>query len=210
MSIESPQLWRERRATPAGKIQSQVAGGSSPADLFVERKANQIMTVNTYRPYLAVVAGGLAAGIFDIVYAFVLSGMHGGNPLGLLQSIASGVLGAQAYKGGLPTAVLGLALHLGITIVAALVFVAAAGRSALIQRHYILVGMLFGVVVYLVMNFFVLPLSAVPFKIRFTSVDIAQGFVSHALLVGLPIAWCWHRYASSPARATPDPSHTPG
>jgi hypothetical protein len=161
------------------------------------------MTANTHRPYVAVVAGGLAAGVFDIIYAFVLSGMRGGKPLGVLQSIASGVLGAEAYKGGATTAALGLALHLGITIFAALLFLLAARRSALIQRHYILFGLMFGVLVYLVMNFAVLPLSAVPFKIKYTGVDILQGFVSHALLVGLPIAWCWHRYDFNPTLRAP-------
>ena len=113
------------------------------------------------------------------------------------------MLGAEAYKGGVAAGALGLALHLGITIVAALVFLLAARRSALIQRHYIFFGLMFGVLVYLVMNFAVLPLSAVPFKIKYTGVDILQGFVSHALLVGLPIAWCWHRFDFNPTLRAP-------
>ena len=146
-------------------------------------------------PTVAVVAGGLAAGILDIVYAFILANVRGGTPLQVLQSIASGLLGGEAYKAGVAAAALGLALHLGITIAAAAIFVVAGRRSALIRRHYILFGLAYGILVYLVMNFAVLPLSAVPFKIKYTAAVILQGFVSHALLVGLPIAWCAHRFA---------------
>ena len=148
-----------------------------------------------YRPYLGVLLGGLVAGIFDIVYAFVLVGFSGNAPVRLLQSIASGLLGSEAFKGGLATGALGLALHLGITIAAAAVYFLFASKSTFVQRHYLLFGALFGILVYLAMNFVVLPLSAVPFKIKYTTLVVLQGFVSHALLVGLPIAWCIRRFA---------------
>ena len=50
------------------------------------------------------------------------------------------------------------------------------------------VGTIFGICVYLVMNFVVLPLSAVPFKLSYPPATLFQGFVSHAILVGIPIA----------------------
>jgi hypothetical protein len=148
----------------------------------------------TPRPILGVLLGGLAAGILDIVYAFVLAGLRGSTSLRVLQSVASGLLGAEAFKGGVATGALGLALHLAITLAAATVYFSVAKRSPLIQRHYLLFGTLFGVVVYLAMNFVVLPLSAVPFKISYTTLTVLQGFVSHAVLVGLPIAWCVRRF----------------
>ena len=149
----------------------------------------------TPRPLLGVILGGLAAGILDIVYAFVLAGLRGGTPLRVLQSIASGLLGADAYKGGIATGALGLSLHLAILIVAAAVYFLVAKNWALVRQHYLLFGALFGVLVYLAMNFVVLPLSAVPFKISYPPLTILQGFVSHALLVGIPIAWCLRRFA---------------
>ena len=115
------------------------------------------MTTITKQQYFAVVAGGLAAGAFDLVYAFVLAAIGGSTPLKILQSIASGVLGANAFKGGVAAAILGLALHLGITVVAAAMFFVAARRSTIVQRHYILFGLMFGILVYLAMNFAVLP-----------------------------------------------------
>ncbi|MDP3759255.1 MAG: hypothetical protein Q8R01_01905 [Ramlibacter sp.] len=141
---------------------------------------------------VALLAGGLAAGVLDIVYAFALAAARGGTPMRVLHSVASGLLGAPAYKGGVLTAALGLALHLGITFAAAAVYFAVARRSPLVQRHYLAAGSLFGVLVYLVMNFVVLPLSAVPFKVGYTPWVLLQGFVSHALLVGVPIALSLH------------------
>jgi len=144
---------------------------------------------------VGVAAGGLIAGTLDIVYAFVLSAMRGGSPLRVLQSVASGLLGKPSYQGGWPTGALGLLLHMAICVAAALVFYLASRRSAYLRAHYLVAGAAFGIGVYLVMNFVVLPLSAVPFTITYTPAVIAQGFVSHALLVGLPITWCLRRYA---------------
>jgi hypothetical protein len=148
----------------------------------------------TRRVYFGILLGGMLAGALDIVYAFVLAAMRSRTPLTVLQSVASGLLGATAYKGGLATGILGLALHLAITVVAAWAYWLAASRSPLLQRSFVACGLLFGVLVYLFMNFVVLPLSAVPFQLQYTPAIVLQGFVSHALLVGLPIAWCLQHF----------------
>ncbi|MEZ0307659.1 MAG: hypothetical protein ACAH21_07015 [Ramlibacter sp.] len=153
-------------------------------------------------PFVAMLIGGLAAGVLDIIYAFALAAIRGGTPLRVLQSVASGVLGAPAYKGGAAAGILGLGLHLGICIVAAGVYCLFAQRSSHARKHVIIFGSLFGVLVYLFMNFVVLPLSAVPFKLTYPPLVLLQGFVSHALLVGLPIAWVLHRF-TPPVSASP-------
>ncbi|MEO7167842.1 MAG: hypothetical protein ABI787_09650, partial [Spartobacteria bacterium] len=62
-------------------------------------------------PFRAILIGGAIAGILDITYAIGFSAWRGVAPLRLLQSVASGLLGAPAFEGGLPTAALGLFLH---------------------------------------------------------------------------------------------------
>jgi len=151
---------------------------------------------NTRPHYLiGALVGGLVAGILDIIYAFILSSLRGGSALGVLKSVASGVLGAEAFKGGVPIAALGLVLHLGITMIAAGIYLFAALNSAFMREHYLLCGSIFGVLVYLTMNFVVLPLSAVPFHLKYPLQAIIQGFVSHAVLVGIPIAVCVRRFS---------------
>jgi hypothetical protein len=68
--------------------------------------------------------GGWIAGILDITTAFI----RGRRPVRLLQGIASGLLGPQAFQGGWGTAVLGLALHFFIAFSAAAVYYAASRK----------------------------------------------------------------------------------
>ena len=46
----------------------------------------------------ALAAGTLAVGVLDILDAFIFFGLRGAKPIGILQSIASGVLGRAAYQ----------------------------------------------------------------------------------------------------------------
>jgi len=77
------------------------------------------------RPVRAIVFGGLVAGVLDITAAFVIYGLRGALPVRIPQSIANGLLGAAAYKGGFATAALGAALHFFIALVATAVYYVA-------------------------------------------------------------------------------------
>src|SRR6185436_3253237 len=101
--------------------------------------------------------------------------------------------GRGAFTGGLVAGVIGLASHLAISIAAAAVYGAAMRGSGWIRAHWIVGGIAFGILVYLFMNFVVIPLSAAPFGPSWALKSFVQGFISHALLFGLPIAWVWRR-----------------
>jgi hypothetical protein len=132
--------------------------------------------------------GGLIAATLDIVYAFVFFGFRGVSALTILQSIASGVLGADAYRGGVMAALLGLVLHFVIMLIIAFLFLAAARRFAFLVHRPVIGGALFGVIVYGVMNFVVVPLSASPGEFRFDPVVVPAGVLVHMLFIGVPIA----------------------
>jgi hypothetical protein len=147
-------------------------------------------------PALAVLAGGLAAGVLDILAAFAVYGLRGVSPLRILQSIASGLLGARAFEGGYATAALGLALHFVIASGAAAVYYAASRFLPSLVRWPLAWGAAYGVAVYLFMNFVVLPLSAVaqrPFVITTTAVAI---LIVHIVCVGIPIALAVRRFGA--------------
>jgi hypothetical protein len=115
------------------------------------------------RIFQAALLGGLAAGVLDIVYAFIVYGplSYGLSPLQVLQSVAGGWIGRDAAAaGGWHIAMLGLATHFAIAFVMALAFVLAAARSKLLTDRAILWGFLYGLVLYLVMNYIAVPLSA--------------------------------------------------
>ncbi len=142
----------------------------------------------TYR-LRAVVVGGMAAGVLDICYAIIFWAVRAGvPPLRILQSVASGLLGKAAYSGGWLTGLLGLALHMGMTVVMAFVFYAAARRMPGLVRHPLPAGMAYGLAIYGVMNFIVLPLSAFPNPQVFSLWPVVGGLLIHMLGVGVPIA----------------------
>lgn len=139
------------------------------------------------QPLRAILLAGLACGVLDISAALVVYGFFGAKPLPLLQGIASGLLGAQAFGGGVATALLGLVCHFVIAFGAATVYVLATRVISWLTQHAILSGVLYGVVVYFFMNRVVLPLSAAahrPFSLRFMII----GIVIHIFCVGLPIS----------------------
>jgi uncharacterized membrane protein YagU involved in acid resistance len=121
------------------------------------------------------------------------------NPVRILQSVASGLLGAAAFTGGAPTAVLGLFLHFFIALVAAAVYYIFSLRLTFLVRHPVPSGASYGVAVYLFMTYVVLPLSAVakrPFDLGAALIMVGI----HIVCVGLPIALVVWRYSEQPGR----------
>ncbi|HYH86415.1 MAG TPA: hypothetical protein VEX60_13265 [Pyrinomonadaceae bacterium] len=160
--------------------------GAASATLALERRGG----------YRAILWGGLLAGIGDILFAFIFYWLRNGiSPVRILQSIASGLVGAQAREGGLATAALGAVLHFLIALTAAAVYYAASRKLGFLVRQAVPFGLLYGIVVYVVMNFVVLPLSAFPGKGTPPLDVMIPGIIAHMLVVGLPIALAVRRYS---------------
>ncbi|HRC84049.1 MAG TPA: hypothetical protein PK413_00410 [Thermoanaerobaculia bacterium] len=140
------------------------------------------------RPLRTILLAGLAGGACDILAAFLVYGLRGANPVRILQSIASGLLGAESYQGGAATAALGLLLQFVIATGAAAVFYLASRRMSFLREKPILAGLAYGVAVWLFMQRVVLPLSAYPHKLTYTVTGVTIGIVIHMLCVGLPIS----------------------
>ena len=144
------------------------------------------------RQIWTVILGGLIAGALDIADAFIFFGMRGVKPLSIAQSIAAGLLGDEAYSGGIETFAMGLALHFAIAVIMALVFFTAAKLLPLLGRHALIFGALYGVGLYLVMTYGVLPLSH--FKMGHNpdfppavTPGLFNALFAHIVLVGMTI-----------------------
>ena len=148
-----------------------------------------------HRPVIAVLVGGGIAAALDILYAFVASAQYGRTPLWVLQSVASGWLGREAFNSGLAGGVIGLASHFSILFVAAAIYLMTSMRFPVLRSQAVACGALFGALVYLFMNFVVIPLSAFPFKLSYPPLRLLEGFASHALFVGIPIALSVRRFS---------------
>lgn len=135
-----------------------------------------------------IVLAGAVGATCDIVYAILYYGWRGVAAQRILQTVASGLLGKSAYDGGWPVAGLGLALHYAIVIVAAALFFAVARRRPWLRDEPVTAGLAYGVAIYGVMNFVVLPLSAYPYPMRFPLLTTATGLLVHMVGVGLSIS----------------------
>jgi hypothetical protein len=132
-------------------------------------------------------AAGIVGGAFDLAAATTIyPAMYGIPPLRILQSIASGVLGAQAYEGGMPTALLGVGLHFFIAIVAGFVLAVALARVTALRQPVFVTAAGFGIGVYFFMQLIVLPLSQ--FAQRELSLAAhAVGLAIHVFIFALPM-----------------------
>ena len=121
-----------------------------------------MMLTDKSRALRAILLGGLIAGTLDISYACIFSYIRRRtSPVVILQSVASGALGRSAFEGGAKTAALGLFFHFLIATTAAAVYYLASRQLRLLVNHPFICGPLYGIGVYLFMNFVVLPLSAI-------------------------------------------------
>ena len=160
----------------------------SPADAAGGRRALR-----------AILWGGLTAGTLDAVYAVVA---YRSTAPRIFRSVASGLLGADAFRGGLGTAALGMGLHYLIAFTAAAVYYGASLKLPILVRRAVPCGLAFGMAVYFFMNFVVLPLSAFPYSKGFSlslfkdPMFLGGLFIAHALLIGLPIALIARRHSA--------------
>jgi hypothetical protein len=145
------------------------------------------LTLFDRRALRAALLGGLVGGSLDILYAFIGYAPLGVTPIQILHAIASGWLGRVAYSGGVATATLGLASHMFINCVAAAIFVMASRRIDLLTRRPVLSGAVFGLAMFGVMNYVVVPLSAAIVGPP-TGVHYPLGILVHMFLIGVPIA----------------------
>jgi hypothetical protein len=146
------------------------------------------------RPLLAIVYGGLLAGIFDISQAFIGFGLLGAKPFKILQGIAGGILGPRTFEIGWTSAALGLACHFTIATTAAAIYFLASRKLRILTKWAVPCGLLYGEFVFLFMYFVVLPLSRAG-PATFNIATYITGPIGHPLLVGLPIALCVRRFA---------------
>ncbi|HEY5972193.1 MAG TPA: hypothetical protein VIT22_09495 [Pseudoxanthomonas sp.] len=156
-----------------------------------------------HRFYRYVVAGGLLAGTLDLIYICTLWSFKGVGPVRILHSVASGWVGREAaVAGGAGTALLGLVSHFGIAIAMAGTYFLAARRWGALARNPWRYGALYGVLLYVVMNHVVVPLSAAgaaPAK-GFGWMD-ASHLAAHMLLVGIPCALAARKALAARVRA---------
>jgi hypothetical protein len=149
--------------------------------------------MNNLRALRSILTAGLIVGVLDISSALVIWWQRGVGTRRGLQGIAAGLLGTNSYEGGLLTAGLGLALHFFVAFVVVTVFYLASRRIEFLTIHPVVSGVLYGIGVYIVMYWFVLPMVFPTFRHRLWNELLAVAI--HISLIGLPCALIVHRYS---------------
>ncbi len=109
-----------------------------------------------------IVIGGLLVALGDAVFA--TSWWFAWDAAGItrmFQSIAMGVLGPASFQRGAPSAALGALLHGIMAIAFVAIYAGLARYKPVLRRHPLGFGLPYGVILYVVMNFVVMPLSRV-------------------------------------------------
>jgi uncharacterized membrane protein YagU involved in acid resistance len=161
----------------------------------METISEQEMSANKSSASRTVLFCGLIAGTLDLTAAFISNGLRGVSPVLVLQSIASGLLGAESFTGSTATMALGVLLHFTIAFIWTIVFYSASRKIKFLTSQPIVSGVLYGIIVYLLMYYLVVPLSAAPFKMRHTLDAIGTDVFIHIVCIGLPIALVVRRFS---------------
>jgi uncharacterized membrane protein YjfL (UPF0719 family) len=143
----------------------------------------------------------LLVGVADYAIGFgVFVAALGAPPLRILQHPASGILGRAAYEGGIRTAALGIALHFLIALIWSVIYISVYQRLPALRRFtrstagLLAAAAVAGVIVWLVMNNIVLPLSHTrPYSVWSGLFWVI--LAGHIPFVGLPLAWSVRRFS---------------
>lgn len=141
------------------------------------------------------IVGGIVLGCVDILFAWLFWRDHGLTIAGVFQSIARGVYGKQAATLGATSVVVGAACHFFIATCMVLAWIEFVAFKPAFNRRWPAWGALYGVVLYLFMNFVLLPMTPVGWP-KFANPEWIEASVFMHLLFGIWCGWCGARFLS--------------
>lgn len=143
--------------------------------------ANALPRTASRGPLFYLLFGGILLGTLDILFAYGFWASKGVTVARIFQSIAGGVLGEASRQGGAATAWLGAGLHYFIATMMVVAYYLASRKYPALTRRPVVLGLLYGLVLYAVMNFVVLPLSAAGMPKFDNTAWVASSIVMHAV-----------------------------
>lgn len=112
--------------------------------------------------WTTVLCGGLAIAAADLAYCILFWSPQGVPPVRILQGVAAGAFGTASFTAGAATVIAGAFFQWLIGCAFVLAYALVAIRVDLLRRHPRRYGVAYGLLLYLVMNRIVVPLSAYP------------------------------------------------
>lgn len=144
----------------------------------------------------AILFGWLTVGILDGLDACLFWYFRtGATPQRIFQSVAAGFYGREAAVAGGPSVALaGLGVHFLVALTVVTLYVLASRRLPDLVRRPIVWGVVYGLAVYCVMYYVVMPLSQIGMPKMPPLVVFLNNILIHVFGVGLPTAY-WARRA---------------
>ena len=102
-------------------------------------------------------------------------------------------LGTKSFEGGLATVGLGLAIHFFVAFVVVSIFYLTSRKIRFLTKRPFVSGVSFGIGVYMVMYWIVLPTAFPTFRHRLSNEVLELAI--HICLIGLPTAFIVRRYS---------------
>jgi hypothetical protein len=132
---------------------------------------------------------GLIAGTLDISENLIFNAFRHITPAMVFQYIASGLTGPWAFHAGWASILPGVAIHYTIAMAWTAVFYFASRWLTVLVRRPVVCGLAYGALVYLVMNFAVLPLTRVPHvPAAMTLASRVSGVLALLFCIGLAVS----------------------
>src|SRR3954462_7658380 len=151
------------------------------------------MAANGARPraFDTIVFGGLAIGVLDFLDASLFFPLYFGISFtDVWHGPAAGLLGREAARaGGLNSALVGILAHFLVAFCIAAVYFLLSRFIPFLVDHPIVSGLIFGIAAHFVMQYVVIPLSAIGTTPNWPPTgSLLNSLIGHALFVGLPVA----------------------
>ncbi|ELR69016.1 hypothetical protein C900_05574 [Fulvivirga imtechensis AK7] len=131
---------------------------------------------------------GAFIGLLDAIAACTNAWFsYGILPHRVWQYVASGLQGKVAYESDILPTILGLIIHFTIAITTTFVFYLLYKKWGHVLRPVVAAGAIYGVGIWLVMNYIVIPFSVIG-KYPADVLQITIGLLIHIFVIGIPMA----------------------
>jgi hypothetical protein len=145
--------------------------------------------VNKKPPVKALLLAGLIVGSIDILIAFIDAWFtYHSTPGRVLKYIASGALGKTVFSGGVSIVLLGVLFHFIIAFSFTFLFYFIYPRLMQLLKNKIVIGILYGIFVWAVMIFAVLPLSLIHQE-PFNFLKSLKPILILTVAIGIPLSF---------------------
>jgi hypothetical protein len=158
--------------------------------------ASQLSIASGTGKWKTIIAAGLLAGVLDGTAAVISTYIAIGKGFEtVFRFVASGVFGSAAFQGSSAMIAAGVLFHMSIAMIWAIILFYIYPLLKGFGTKRVLVGLVYGMFVWLCMNLIVVPLSNTP-KFPFRLVGAMKGMAIIMVCIGLPLGLIIGKYYS--------------